>query len=191
MLCDVSAQSDPAAEEETPPSRLLRTRLTSISRRAFAFHPLSQSSSASSAPPAQLIYFLRVAQHRNRRRVDPCCSFFSAEFLTITPSLTPDKSNRPTCLPWLCAALADRWASQLIPFIFLAGAVDCSLLMSAPDGCFPAGEIKAVARRGGTARRSQPVQSDQSHCPRDRCASPSSLFSRPSPLQCTKRSRMS
>lgn len=116
---------------------------------SFVFPPLSESFSPSVSPaPTQLIYFPRAAQHRNRCRVDPCCPFFSPEFLTITPSLTPDKSNGPTCLLWLCAALDDRWASQLIPFIFLARAVDCLLLMLAPDGCFPAGEIKAVPRRG-------------------------------------------
>lgn len=115
---------------------------------SFVFPPLSDSFSPSVSPHTQPIYFPCVAQHRNRCRADPCCPFFSSKFLTITPSLTRDKSNGPTCLLWLCAAQADRWASQLIPFIFLAGAVGCLLLMLAPDSWFPAGEIKAVPRRG-------------------------------------------
>lgn len=45
---------------------------------------------------------------------------------TITPSLSRDKIE-PACLsPWACAALTDRWASQLIPFIFLGRVVECA-----------------------------------------------------------------
>lgn len=92
----MSAQNDPGYAvgcRAEAPSQLLMTLLTSISHWALYF-PLSESFSPSVSPPTQLIYFPRVAQHRNRCRVDPCCSFFfSSEFLTITPSLTRDKSN--------------------------------------------------------------------------------------------------
>lgn len=126
----MSAKNDPGCAvgrraEEIAPSRLLMTLLTSIPP-SLVLSPLSRGNSLLLFhPPTQPIYFLRVAQHRNRCRVDPCCPFSSSEFLTITSGLTQDKSNGPTCLLWLCAAPANRWASQLIPFIFLGRAVDC------------------------------------------------------------------
>lgn len=47
--------------------------------------------------------------------VDLRCSFCCLQFLTITPGLSPDKSKGPALSRWLCAALTDQWASQLIP----------------------------------------------------------------------------
>lgn len=72
--------------------------------------------------------------------------------------------------PWLCAALTDQWASQLIPSLCFCRVVECLLPMATPVACFPLCQIKALIRLG-TVCRSRAVQSDQSHCPKNRQAS--------------------
>lgn len=155
MLTDVSAKNDPrcavgSKARRKSLSRLLMTLLTSVSYGALYLLPLSELFSPSVLLSSRLlIYFLCVTHDKKKEKEKKMCwpmlSLFAVcSSITITPGLSQGKIE-PVCLSlWACAALTDRWASQLIPFIFLGRVVECLLLMCERIGCFPPRQIKAL-----------------------------------------------